>query len=235
MNPRTLLKRFLVRRLGVPDMRAALLHLKRNGVAPSAVYDVGAYQGDFARLALEIWPAARVHCFEVLPGPLERLQALQRAQPRIEIHRVLLGAAPHEQVMLHEAETASSILEEHVPNRFARHGYPMRTLDAFATAPGGAAPSGLLKIDVQGYELEVLKGAAGTLPALAAAVVEVNLLDIHKGVPLVAEVAAWFERQVWAFYDIAGLTRRPLDGALWQLDAVFVPAAGPLRADKRWE
>ena len=35
-------------------------------------------------------------------------------------------------------------------------------------------------------------------------------------------------------YDIISLNRRPLDGAIAQIDAVFVPRHSPLRSDKRW-
>jgi hypothetical protein len=35
-------------------------------------------------------------------------------------------------------------------------------------------------------------------------------------------------------YDIISLRRRPLDGALAQIDLVFVPDKSPLRSDHRW-
>ena len=38
----------------------------------------------------------------------------------------------------------------------------------------------LLKIDVQGYELEVLKGAQFSLPRIKAILIELNLIDIHQ-------------------------------------------------------
>jgi len=63
---------------------------------------------------------------------------------------------------------------------------------------------------------------------------EINLLDIHQNVPLLAEVVTWLSDREWITYDICGLTRRPLDQALWQADLIFVPRNSPLRADKRW-
>ncbi|MEQ8958462.1 MAG: FkbM family methyltransferase, partial [Coleofasciculus sp. C2-GNP5-27] len=92
----------------------------------------------------------------------------------------------------------------------------------------------LLKLDVQGYELEVLKGAEKSLPEIQAILAEINLLDIHQNVPLLADMIAWLDKRNWVAYDICGLTRRPLDKALWQADFIFVPCHSPLRADKRW-
>ena len=47
-------------------------------------------------------------------------------------------------------------------------------------------------------------------------------------------VDGWLAERVWAAIDICGLTRRPLDDALWQADILFVPGTRVLRRDKRW-
>lgn len=108
----------------------------------------------------------------------------------------------------------------------------MTTIDELG--PLLPAPS-LIKLDVQGYELAVLQGAERTLPRASVLLAEINLLDIHQGVPLMAEVIGWLSTRNWVAYDLAGMARRPLDRALWQIDLVFVPASSPLRADKRWQ
>ena len=51
--------------------------------------------------------------------------------------------------------------------------------------------------------------------------------------PLFAEIVAWLNDRDWVAYDICGLTRRPLDKALWQADLIFVPRNSPLRTDNR--
>ena len=98
---------------------------------------------------------------------------------------------------------------------------------------GGKAPD-LLKIDTQGYELEVLRGGERTLPQIRAIIAEINLLDLHVNVPLLHNVVQWLANRGWVAYDICGLTRRPLDNALWQADFIFVPSISELRVDKRW-
>ena len=134
----------------------------------------------------------------------------------------------------HEMETASSVLEEHIPQSAPVRSYPMRTIDDVVVASQMQAPT-LLKLDVQGYEFEVLNGAEKTLPAMAAILAEVNLLDIHKGVHLLDELIVFLRDRDFLTYDICGLTRRPLDKALWQADFIFVPRDSFLRADKRWQ
>ena len=63
---------------------------------------------------------------------------------------------------------------------------------------------------------------------------ELSLLDLHEGVPLLDEMLAWLSQRGFVAYDICGLTRRPLDDALWQTDMIFVRKDDPLRRDKRY-
>jgi len=111
----------------------------------------------------------------------------------------------------------------------------MQTLDKIVEENFHGNPPDLLKIDVQGYELEVLKGAEKSLSQIQVLLLEVNLLDIHQNVPLLAEVVAWLNDRNWVAYDICGLIYRPLDRALWQADFIFLPRNSSLRSNKRWK
>ena len=80
----------------------------------------------------------------------------------------------------------------------------------------------------------MLKGAERSLPTIEIILAETNLLDIHQDVPLLADIIAWLQARAFVAYDICGLTRRPLDDALWQADVLFVRADSRFRRDKRW-
>ena len=231
---KTKLRDYLARKLDVPGIQFGLERLSSVGFQPEQIFDVGAYRGDFAQSCLQIWANTKVACFEALGSKVEQLQQLANQNSAIAVFPVLLGAEPREKVPLHEAETASSVLVEHVPQDFPVTWHPMHTVDQIVQDSFGGRSPELLKLDVQGYELEVLKGAEQSLSNIQVILAEVNLLDIHKGVPLLADVIAWLDERDWVTYDICGLTRRPLDGALWQADFIFVPRNNALRLDKRW-
>ncbi len=211
----------------------ALERLAARGFSPAHILDVGAYRGDFARECLRLWPHARISCFEPLEARAAEIEAIARMHANVHLHRCLVGATVRDRVALNEAETASSVLAEWQPNQFRTSEHRMETLDHILASAAGPAPD-FLKIDVQGYELEVLKGAEQARRPLQAILTEVNLLDIHQDVPLLDELVAWCAARDWVTYDVAGLTRRPLDSALWQVDLIFVPRSSPWRADKRW-
>lgn len=229
------IRRWLVARLDVPDMQMALARLKSLGFTPRGVIDVGASRGDFTRLCLNLWPDAAVTCIEPLMEHQSVLQALAQQYSRVTVHPpLLLGATPQEAVTFHEADTASSVLPEHIAQNHPTRRVPMTTLDVLYDQGILPVPD-LLKLDVQGYELAVLQGATQhVLPRAQVIVAEVNLLDIHQDVPLLHHVVGWLADRGFVTYDVCGLCRRPLDRALWQVDLIFLPFTSHLRMDKRW-
>jgi hypothetical protein len=92
----------------------------------------------------------------------------------------------------------------------------------------------LAKIDVQGAEMLVLRGMLEHLRNLDAIIVEVSTIATAHGAPEIAEVIEFFAQQGWSVVEILSLCRRPLDGALAQVDLLIVPNNSPLRTDKRW-
>lgn len=224
----------LARRLGAPSIADSLARARRCGLMPGRIVDVGAYHGDFARLSRRLWPSTELICFEPLEQSRAKLLAWARTQPCVAVHDCLLGEKNQESVPLHVAETASSVLREHVNAGLSSTYCRMRRLDDVCAESAPASVRSLIKLDVQGYELEVLRGSEVCLRDADALLIEVNFLDIHRGVPLLTEITAWLAARGFVAYDICALTRRPLDQALWQADLLYVPESSPLRADKRW-
>lgn len=228
------IKQYLIKKLNVPEIPSSLERLSKLSFQPNQVFDVGAYRGDFADLCLKHFPNTKVACFEVLEPRVEQLNLLASKNPKIRVFPTLLGAEAQEQVKFNQAETASSVLVEQIPQNFPIKSYPMTTVDQIVNDHFAGKSPDFLKLDVQGYELEVLKGAENSLQGIQVILAEISLLDIHQNVPLLAEIVKWLGERDWVAYDICGLTRRPLDQALWQADFIFVPCNSKFRADKRW-
>jgi len=131
------------------------------------VVDAGANVGDWTSAALQLWPNCRVHAFEVAPRTFERLSAAFQAsqlRPQVELHDVGLSDQPASQTMYYfpgHDELTCDILrhEDHAAVPFEAH---LTTLDAFC-AERGIEAIDYLKIDVEGAEHRVLKGARALL------------------------------------------------------------------------
>jgi FkbM family methyltransferase len=217
---------------GVPRIDFAMDRFSEQDFSPDLIFDIGAYEGEFAQICREVWPSSHIACFE----PQEEAAAKLRddADQEMSVYSVLLGSQNKGEVSLHRAGTASSVLDEHEESHHTSM-HEMRTVDTVVTEDfNGQAPD-LIKLDVQGYELEVLKGAEDALDSASAVLAEVNLIDIHEGASLFTEVVEWLEQRDFVAFDICGLHRRPLDDALWQADMIFVPRDFSIREDKRWQ
>ncbi len=134
-------------------------------VRPKHLIDVGANKGQFALAALSVAPEIRIDCFEPLPTAAITLQNwAKEASPNIRIHRMALSAeVGSREFYVTSREDSSSLLcpakaqHEMGISVKGRIVVPTDRLENVLSAGEILRPS-LLKIDVQGGELEVLKG-----------------------------------------------------------------------------
>jgi FkbM family methyltransferase len=217
----------------VPDTESSLLRMKKLGFNPSAAIDVGAYVGDWTRSFKQIFPEAQILMIEPQASKADCLAKVKSELGGVDLRLALLGATAQASVGFCESETASSVLPEAANTRPPTTRMAMTTLDAI-TQNGRFAHPNFIKVDVQGYELEVLRGGARTLESAEAVLMEVNLLRLHEGAPLFHESAEFMGNHGFQVYDICSLIRRPYDGAVWQCDVIFVRSSSSLIASKRW-
>ena len=215
-------------------MEAGLQNLRANGFTPNLALDIGAYQGEWTILCKQIWPACSVLMLEAAPARMPKLHQLASSLGGAKAQQALLGASARPSVPFYEQESASSVLPESAKSGQFSTALTMRTLDEAIADTAFAAPD-FVKVDVQGYELEVLKGGRKALRSAEAALLEVNLLEIYEGAPLLHEALCFMASEGFRAYDVCTLYRRPLDHALWQMDIIFVRSNSPLVASKRYE
>lgn len=227
-------KRYIKRELfQVPETESSLRRMKRLGFNPAVAIDVGAYVGEWTRSFKGIFPDAQMLMIEPQASKMAQLSRVKSELRNVEVRVALLGATVGASVGFCESETASSVLMEAENRRPPTTYMPMTILDAI-TENGPFARPDFIKLDVQGYEIEVLRGGTRTLESVEAVLLEVNLLRLHEGAPLFHESAEYLGKQGFQVYDICGFMRRPYDGALWQADVIFVRHSSPLLASKRW-
>jgi FkbM family methyltransferase len=166
------------------------------------VIDVGANIGQFAVTAHCANPAARVFCFKPLKGCVERLRDLAKDYPRLTIYDHGLGSEAAEfEINVASNLGSSSILDftdlqlETYPGVtvVGKETIRVDTLDAVATAEMTAGRT-LLKMDVQGFELEVLKGATRALEQVEAIYLEASFIPLYAEQPLATELIVWLDQ-----------------------------------------
>jgi len=208
----------------------SLENLRRCGFRPASVIDAGAFVGEWTERARTIWPEAKYLMVEPQPNKQERLRAM--CNDSVALESVVLGSIQSDAVPFHMDDLGSSSVFEHViAKNLLTESLPMNTLDSIVTKRELAGPI-LLKADVQGYELEVLRGASETLQNAEVILLEVSLLPYNVGSPLFADVVRFMAERQFLVYDFCHLFRRQSDDAAFQVDVLFAREDSMLRSEK---
>jgi FkbM family methyltransferase len=216
---------------GRGSLAGSLFQTQTLGFAPATCIDVGAAFGTFTIECARIFPKADYLLVEPLDEYRPFLESVVTRLPRARYAPVVaVGRSGEATINVHADLVGSSLLRETegpATDGTARV-VPARTLDDLCRAQDLRGPY-LLKVDVQGAELDVLEGARDILPDTDYVLLEVSLFRFFVGGPDVADVIAFMRARGFVAYDVFHPIYRPLDDALSQLDLAFVKDGGLFR------
>ncbi len=160
------------------------------------IIDVGANTGQFALMISRVFPEAEIYSFEPVPDCFDSLKANTRKVAHCKVFNTALGSEPGRAVFQRSGYTpCSSFLKRNdklvceIPETEESTSIevPVDSLDHFF-CDEALRPGILLKLDVQGYEREVVKGAAAFLQKVDAVVTEVAFVPQYHDQPLFDDI-----------------------------------------------
>jgi FkbM family methyltransferase len=224
----------LLRRAGY---RAALV----NGVAAAieheqfvgsleigTLLDVGANKGQFSVLVRELHSNATIHAFEPLREPASRFRQVFRNDTNTLLYEMALSDEPGAATIHVSARPDSSSL---LPISNAQSaifpGTGEKEVREIAVNRGddilGATELRgpiIIKLDVQGFELSVLRGMPRLLGASSYVYAELSFVELYVGQPLASEVIGWLASKGYALHGIYNLSTSS-SGLSIQADFLF--------------
>jgi FkbM family methyltransferase len=228
-------RRFLKRYALRYTMHEALQQIRDVGFIPDFIIDVGTAGGTHAILA--VFRKAFYIWIEPLKEFEPKIQKLQRKFSGDYYICAAGSTAGKLSIHVHPDLVGSSLLEEE--DGIKADGVPREidviTLDSLLDKyPAVRNKRTLLKLDVQGFELEVLDGAANLLNLCEAILLEVSMFKFQKNAPDFYDVIVFMRKKGFVLYDIFDGLNRPLDNALAQKDLLFVKENGFFRQSHRF-
>lgn len=198
-------------------------------IRPLTILDVGANVGQFSVACAEFFPDARIDAFEPNPASAERLRKNIARYPQVCVHEHALGVEPgrtsfnvnshsHSSSMLKLGESHKAAFPH--AQEVSRIEVEVKPLDDVLQFERLQSPV-LLKLDVQGFEPQVLAGASGSLRHIDYVLVETSFEPLYVGEAHLRDVQAALSSSGFVFDRPLDVLRSPQTGEILQMDALF--------------
>jgi FkbM family methyltransferase len=194
------------------------------------ILDVGANEGQYALQTKEAGFAGVIYSFEPLSAPFKKLAERANGISNWKVINKGIGSKDSEMTInVSENIVSSSIFEveptsvsANADTRIVRQEkIKITCIDTFL-ANQTVTEELMLKLDVQGYEMEALKGAADNLSRFKIIQAELSLVPVYQNAPLYDDIIAFLKSEGFEMFTILPGFRDPATGRLLQADGVFV-------------
>ena len=197
--------------------------------SPTSILDIGAHSGKIADQLSVLYRPVFMGLVEPLPE-LARALTEKEFSPRQRVFQCALGRTQSKEYMNVLSNLSSSSILQVTPeapivfntkmDRVCKIEVQVRTLDDIFEECGLEVLD-LLKIDVQGYEMEVFAGGNNTIKRTRLVVCEVSFFEHYHGQPLFKDIYSHLQTQGFEIRRVFGYVYDPY-GMLIQCDVVFI-------------
>lgn len=203
-----------------------LLQLIKKEITYPIIFDIGAYVGTWTQLAISILPNAKLYLFEPIGINFQKLKENLGKLNNCELFNLGIGTNEYKtNINVANRSDASSILnlEDYTTKTYnilnqRKEEIAIYSLD-YVIAVNKLPKPNIIKIDIQGFELEAFKGALETLKTVQYIICEVSFIPFYKDQPLFSDIITFLNEH--NFEVSAFSTSTELGKQLEQTDVLF--------------
>lgn len=223
---RNVLARAGFRKRWKPDRSVSLL--AAHGI--DVVLDVGANVGQYARSLLRMGYRGRIVSFEPSAGARLKLSANARGVPGWQVVPLGLGDFDGQSTLHIAGNSQSSSLLDMLPRHVqaapdsayvSTELIEVRRLDSIFTTYCRAGDRCFLKLDVQGFEQAVLRGARDSLARCIGVQLEMSFVPLYVGEATLTDMLEIMSDLGYSLMSLENGFADPASGRLLQVDGVF--------------
>jgi FkbM family methyltransferase len=174
------------------------------------IVDVGANRGQFALIARKVFPKAKILSFEPLAEPMQIFKRIFKWDPNVTLYPYALGkedtiSTIHVAI---EDDSSSMLPITRVQSDMFSGSTEKETRQVTVSRlshlidPATIPAASLLKMDVQGYEFDVLQGCEDLLPKFSHLYIECSFIELYAGQALAYEVISWLSKCGFELFGI---------------------------------
>lgn len=184
---------------------------------PKVIYDIGSNYLSWYKLASNVWKESKIYCFDAFSG-------FENVYPRYDIDYALeLLSDSEEEVKFHENPMSPGLNSLYMVNEeydFGKNFHNQhlnttirktRTLDSVCKEKNWEKPD-LIKMDVQGAEVKVLKGAQEVIENCNHLILEVQTKEFSLGAPMLKDVEEYMQSIGFVLFTSMGSNGSACDG-----------------------
>ena len=211
------------------------------------ILDVGANNGSSLVEFKKWWPNSKVHCFEPQSECWDELDDLSNEFTNVRINKFALGNKNDEskEFYSHDLNTGisgfnkinieskdsidlsklsndSSGLENHKKTINHKRNVQVKRLDEYIKNDKNLNQIDLLKIDTQGFELEILEGLGTELNKVKILITELMFYDYYEKSLSFYELESILRPFKFSLYDINHVAKNPMNGRTDWIDVIYV-------------
>ena len=194
------------------------------------VVDAGAFEGEVSKRMASMFPSAHIYAFEPASQAYARLTAHVGEINRVHPVHAALSSSSGKRTLYINAQDSTNALSPVAPagvtyqswqtKNLGKETVSVTTLDAWARKNGDVLPE-VIKLDLQGHELEALKGAARLLQRSVLLIyTEVEFVRIYRENCLLWELEEYLVSKGFHLYQLYNITTGD-DGQIVCADAIF--------------
>ena len=201
----------------------------------NTILDVGANVGQFAGMARQLWPRARIYSFEPLPGAYQILSNKFRDDANFNAYNFAISnEAGQLDFNVSSFDQSSSALEmanlhkECFPFSADHNAIRVEavTLDELVERAIELGDSLLVKLDVQGFEDRAIKGGEKTIGQAKVCFIETSFQLLYIGQPLFINILNQMAGLGFTYFgNTFGILANPENGSPLEEDSIFVSQA----------
>lgn len=206
----------------VTNCELILKLLKEKNYFPQYIYDIGCGYGQWTEKSLKFFPNSKYYLFDANNNNLDKLKLLKKNNSNID-YKICLLSDDYSSYDFYNMGYGSSVYEEQTSYDRYVEKLNSTTLYNEISSDIKQYSNNLIKLDVQGSEINILKGLNEYINLFDVIILEVSLHNYNKNSPLFDKVMNFMNNNDYKLYDIYDLKRLGKEKSfLLQFDCVFV-------------